>query len=146
MAPSEIAIRRLAPDDAALLERVAVDVFDHPVRPDLVKEFLADPRHHIVVAIDDDVVVGFASGVHFVHPDKPAQMFVNEVGVSGAWQRRGIAARLLSALLAHAREIGCREAWVATEPENAAARALYASSGGIEDPGGFVLYTFPLAR
>ena len=146
MTPPEIAIRRLGPDDAALLERVAADLFDHPVRPDLVKEFLTDPRHHIVVAIDDDIVVGFASGVHFVHPDKPAQRFVNEVAVADAWQRRGIAARLLEALLARAQEVGCCEAWVATEPENAAARALYASAGGREDPSGFVLYTFPLAR
>ena len=85
-----------------------------------------------------------ASAVHYVHPDKPAQLFVNEVGVAPTHHRRGIGRRLLVALLARGRELGCTEAWVATEPGNTAARALYSTTGGVEDPEPFVLYTFPL--
>ena len=65
-------IRHLGPDDERALRRVAVGVFDHEVDPKLVSEFLRDPRHHLVVAIENGTVVGFASGVHYVHPDKPA--------------------------------------------------------------------------
>jgi RimJ/RimL family protein N-acetyltransferase len=53
-------------------------------------------------------------------------------------------ASLLSLLLSHANELGCTQAWVATEPENTAARALYAKAGGQEDPEPVVTYTFPL--
>ena len=48
-----------------------------------------DPRHLMLVAIEDDLVVGMASAVEYFHPDKPPQMWINEVVVSPAWQRRG---------------------------------------------------------
>lgn len=43
------------------------------------------------------------------------------------------------------RELGCVEAWVASELGNPAARALYASVGGVEDAERAVVYVFPLA-
>jgi aminoglycoside 6'-N-acetyltransferase I len=54
----------------------------------------------------------------------------NEVGVAPEYQRAGIGKRLLLALFALGRELGCREAWVATEHDNAAALGLYAAVGG----------------
>ncbi|HZS61848.1 MAG TPA: GNAT family N-acetyltransferase [Gemmatimonadaceae bacterium] len=124
----------LGRDDANVLERVAADVFDNDIEPGLVAEFLADPRHHLAVAIEDGVVVGMASAVHYVHPDKLAEMFVNEVGVTPAYQRRGIGRQLMQALLGHAKQLGCAVAWVGTETTNAAARGLYAAVGGKEAP------------
>jgi aminoglycoside 6'-N-acetyltransferase I len=134
----------LGPGDGPILARVATDVFDGPIVATLTDEFLSDPRHHLAVAIAEGEVVGFASAVHYVHPDKRAQLFVNEVGVAPAWQRRRIGSRLLEALLARGRTLGCVEAWVGTEAGNIAARALYKSAGGVEDPEPFVLFTFPL--
>lgn len=133
-------VRLLHVGDEAVLARVAEDVFDNPVDPALAAEFLADPRHHIAVAIEDGQVIGFASGVHYLHPDKPAQLFVNEVGVSPACQGRGVGKQVLGALLAESRRLGCTEAWVATEPDNAPARALYVSMGGSDAMGAFVGY------
>ena len=138
-----IEIRLLGPDDAPVLERVAEDVFDSPVDPRWSAEFLSDRRHHLVVALDDDVVVGMVSAVDYVHPDKAPQLFVNEVGVASSHHRRGIARRLLDVMLAHGRTLGCTEAWVGTEHDNVAARRLYESAGaGAGEP--FVLYEFPL--
>jgi ribosomal protein S18 acetylase RimI-like enzyme len=125
--------RILRGDDAAVLERVAEDVFDNDVRPALAREFLDDARHHLAVALDDGVVVGFASGVHYVHPDKPAELWINEVGVALTHHRRGVAQALLRLLFEAARELGCEQAWVLTDRDNTAAMRLYASVGG--DPG-----------
>ncbi len=75
-------IRVLKRGDDDVLMNVAADVFDNPVDAGLTREFLEDPRHHIAVAIDDGRVVGFASAVHYVHPDKPPQMWINEVAVA----------------------------------------------------------------
>lgn len=58
----------------------------NPIDPTWSAEFLRDPRHHIAVAIEDGVVVGIASGVHYLHPDKPPELFVNEVGVAPAFR------------------------------------------------------------
>lgn len=60
-------------------------------------------------------------------------------------RRRGIARRLTATLLEEGRALGCTEAWVATELDNAPARALYRSSGAIEDAEPAVLCVFLLA-
>jgi aminoglycoside 6'-N-acetyltransferase I len=136
-------VRLLGAADLAVLDDVAAEVFDEAVDPAFWPEFLTDPRHHLAVAIDDGVVVGFASAVHYVHPDKPPQLWINEVGVAPSHQRRGLAGRLLDRLLALARELECSEAWVLTDEENLAARAAYRSAGG-EETSGVVMVTFPL--
>lgn len=114
------------------LERVAPGTFDHTIDPRLAHEFANDSRHHLALALDGDLVVGMASGVTYIHPDKPAELWINEVGVATDWRGRGIGKGLLDTLLAHARALGCRVAWVLTEEDNAAARALYTGRGGRE--------------
>jgi len=126
-------IRVLGPGDASMLDRVAPGVFDHDVDPRWTAEFFADARHHLAVALDGDTVVGMASAVHYVHPDKPPELWVNEVGVAPTHRRRGIGRGLLQALFARGWELGCREAWVLTDDDNSAARALYAATGGEEE-------------
>ena len=137
-----IEVRLLGPADGAVLERVADGVFDGPVDSRWSAAFLADPRHHLVVALDDGVVVGMASALDYVHPDKAPQLWINEVGVAPSHHRRGIARRLMEAMLALGRTLGCTEAWLGTEDENVPARALYEATGGVAEP--FVLYAFPL--
>ncbi|HST59971.1 MAG TPA: GNAT family N-acetyltransferase [Longimicrobium sp.] len=144
MSATDVIIRMLGPGEAAVLDRVAPDVFDHDVDARWTAEFFADPRHHIAVATDHDVVVGFASGVHYLHPDKPAELFINEVGVADTHQGQGVARRLMATLLDHGRALGCVTAWVGTEQSNAAANRLYASAGGV--PEAFVLYAFDLEK
>jgi ribosomal protein S18 acetylase RimI-like enzyme len=129
---ANIRIRLLGADEATVLAKVAEDVFDAAIDMRWCTEFFADARHHIAVALDGDTVVGFASAVHYVHPDKPPELWINEVGVAPSHQQRGIGKQLMQALLAHGRALGCRQAWVLTEDDNTAARALYAAAGGNE--------------
>lgn len=127
-----ITVRVLGRDEAYVLNDVAPDVFDEPLDARWTAEFFADPRHHLAVALHDGRVVGFASGVHYVHPDKAPELFVNEVGVAKAHQGRGLGRRLMECLTSHARTLGCVTAWVLTEASNDAARRLYRSVGGEE--------------
>jgi aminoglycoside 6'-N-acetyltransferase I len=125
--------RILGAADAAVLDRVADDLFDGAVQPRLTQEFLGDARHHLAVTIDDGVVVGFVSGVHYVHPDKLPELWINEVAVAPSHLRRGIAQSLLRMMFDVGRALGCTQAWVLTDRDNTAAMKLYASVGG--DPG-----------
>jgi ribosomal protein S18 acetylase RimI-like enzyme len=140
-----VEIRLLARADGAVLDRVAPDVFDGPIDPRWAAEFLADPRHHLAVAIDDGEVVGFASAVHYVHPDKSPELWINEVGVAPSHQRQGIGRRVLAELLRHGTALGCVQAWVLTSPANDAAQGLYASAGGRAEDEPSVLFEFPLS-
>jgi len=127
-------VRLIGADESAALLRVAPGVFDHTVDPRRTAEFLADPRHHLAVAMDTGVIVGVASGFHYVHPDKAPELWVNEVGVAPTHRRRGLARRLLAALLEEGRRLGCRQAWVLADRSNQAARGLYESLGGSSLP------------
>ena len=147
----KIEIRILQRHDEGVLQRVAPELFDRPINPELTKEFLADPRHHMAVAIDAGVVVAFASGVHYVHPDKPPELWINEVAVAATHRRRGLGRAVVQALLEVGRARHCTCAWTLTYRGNTAARALYASAGGEEGadqsgPSDAMLgYTFPLS-
>ena len=91
-------------------------------------------------------MVGFASAVHYVHPDKPPQLFINEVGTAETHQRRGLAKQVLEALFEVGRKLGCSEAWVLTDRANPAAMGLYASLGGMQEAQPQVMFSFPLSR
>ena len=137
-------IRILGPGDSAVLEHVTEGVFDNAVDPRWTAEFLADSRHHLAVAVADGQVVGMASAVHYIHPDKPPELWINEVGVAPTHRGLGIGRRLLDALFERGRSLGCRQAWVATGPANVAARRLYAAAAGKESPEPFVMVEFEL--
>ncbi len=140
-----IEIRRLLPGDDALLSRVAEEVFDEPVKPGRLSAYLAAPGHLMVIALSDGMVVGQCAGVVHYHPDKPTELYIDEVGVSPVFQRQGIARRMLAAMFELGRALGCEEAWVGTEPDNSAARALYENLPANADPAeGFVMYVYRL--
>lgn len=121
----DITICQIGPDDLALLLATRDGLFDNAVDSDQAARFLADPGHEMVLAIAGGQPVGMASGTVVLHPDKIPSLFVNEVGVRDEWQRQGIATALLTRLFDIARARGCKGIWVATEPENVAARGLY---------------------
>lgn len=138
-----IDVRALGPQDLALLCATPPDVFDEEVNPEWAAAFLADPANLIVVAIDSGAIRGMATGTLLTHPDKPPQLFVNEVGVHSDWQGRGIGRRLMAAVLAEGRARGAAVVWVVTEADNTVARALYRGAGG-QETDGLVMYEWDL--
>ncbi|RWF74383.1 MAG: GNAT family N-acetyltransferase [Mesorhizobium sp.] len=141
----EVEIVRLNQGDDALVMRVAEDVFDEPVRPDRLAAYLREPGHFMIVAVADGVVIGQCAAVIHRHPDKVSELYIDEVGVSPAFLRQGIATKMLDAMFELGRELGCGEAWIGTEPDNIAARAVYEARkephGAAEE---FVMYVFEL--
>lgn len=125
-------IKVLQSGDETILMNVAAGVFDNPIDAELTREFLGDPRHHIAVAIDDGLIVGFASAVHYIHPDKPPELWINEVGLAPTHRGRGLGKSVLRALFEVGRAHNCTLAWVLTYRSNVAAVALYSSVGGTE--------------
>ncbi len=137
-----VIIRLLQPNDASVLDNVADEVFDNPIHPRWCAEFFADPRHHLVVALDGELVVGMASAVHYVHPDKPAELWINEVAVAPTHSGRGLGRQIVSTLVAHGKSLGCREAWVLTSPTNEPAKRMYRAAGAVPDEELSVMFTY----
>ena len=141
-ARAEVEIRRVGPGDARLFDRVADDVFDDAVDHRRLIDYLSEPGHFMIVALRRGEVIGQVAAVVHRHPDKLTELYIDEVGVATPFHRRGIARRMLAAMFAWGRELGCEEAWVGTEPDNLPARALYESGDAEAEP--FVMYVYEL--
>jgi aminoglycoside 6'-N-acetyltransferase I len=138
-------IKLLGPTDLRLLDNVADGVFDDPIIKSSTQDFLADPRHRLIVALDGALVVGFVSAVIYVHPDKPApELWINEIGVAPTHQGQGIGKALMRTILDVAKQSGCSEAWVLTDRSNLPAMAMYRSAGGEETLPDPTMFTFRL--
>jgi [ribosomal protein S18]-alanine N-acetyltransferase len=87
---------------------------------------LADVRHRHYIAAEngDGALLGWA-GVRVVADTAE----ILTVGVVPAARRKGIARRMLDALLAEAARRGAREAFLEVRVDNVAALALYAGEG-----------------
>lgn len=140
---SGLEIRRLGSGDQALV-RAAADLFDDAPDEAETERFLHDPLHYLLIAHVDGTAVGFVSGTRVFHPDKPPEMFLNELGVAEAARNRGTGRALVEALARAAAADGCREMWVLTSPDNLPAMAVYRNAGGALENEEQVMFTFHL--
>lgn len=125
--------RRFGPADAALLQRIAPDVFDHPIHPARLAAYLAAPGHLMVLALHEGQVVGQIAGIVHRRIDAPSELYIDNLGVTPALRRQGIARGLVEAVVLWGRELRCEAIWVATETDNLPARALYEGRGWTEE-------------
>ncbi|SED95464.1 Acetyltransferase (GNAT) family protein [Streptomyces sp. TLI_105] len=133
-------IRRVTQVEAV---NAAGHLFDAAPEQKATERFLADERHHLLIAYVDDVPAGMVTGVEMTHPDKGTEMFLYELGVDAPFGGRGIGRALVSALADLSRERGCYGVWTVTDEDNAAARATYSRADGIPEAGQVVFtWTF----
>ncbi len=135
-------LKRITVDDTEVFDYIADDVFDEPIHPSRLRDYLADASHLMMLAIDDGLVVGQCAAVVHRHPDKVAELYIDEVGTATSHLRQGIARRLMDAIFEWGRELGCEESWLGTELDNVAANGLYQAMDS--DPEPIVLYCFGL--
>jgi len=127
---SKIRVDRLGPgaEEDVL---AAAHLFDHPVHESAVRAFLADDRHHLLVAYVEGRPAGFVSAVELLHPDKMRpETFVYELGVDPDFRRIGVATELMTDLIGLCQERGCGEMFVLTDEANVAAMTTYRKAGG----------------
>lgn len=88
----------------------------------------------MVVAVRGNQVVGQVAAYVHRHPDQASDVYIDNLGVAPPFQRRGVARRLIDEVLAWARTLDCRQAWIVTDTDNSAARALYEGRGAAAEP------------
>jgi aminoglycoside 6'-N-acetyltransferase I len=135
-----IEIHRLSRANAALLDQVAPEVFDHAIDPGRLAAYLAEPGHLMVLAVEAGLVVGQCAAVIHRHPDQPTELYIDNLGVAPDFKRRGIASKMVDEMFAWGRSLGCEEAWVGTEPDNVEGRGFYESRNAQAIP--IVMYEY----
>lgn len=128
--------------DMDLFDQVAPGVFDEPIDPTRLRAYLGEPNHFIVLAMIDALVVGQTAAVVHRHPDKPTELYLDEVGVGDHFLKQGIAGLMVESALEEGRARGCKECWLGTEVTNVAARSLYRRWQ--PDPEPFVMYLWDI--
>lgn len=113
--------------------RAAGHLFDDAPRPEPTAAFLADPRHHLLIAYLGGSPVGFVSGLVTGHPDKGDELFLMELGVDDAARGKGVGTALVREICVYAASIGCTAVWTVTEPDNEAALATYRRAGATSE-------------
>ncbi len=118
----------LAVMDPELMRRVLAEQFG-PARQ---REEIEDLSALWIVAEVDGVLAGYAYLRHGRVPEigaPPAPVELARFYVDGTWHGRGVAARLMDAAVARARQLGGRTLWLAVWQRNPRAIAFYRKYG-----------------
>ena len=140
----QVEIREIGPGDEAAFRPGCRGVFRRTGKPVAAHCLPCRTRSSPVRRLDGEVVGQCAAVIHR-HPDKATELYIDEVGVSPAFQRRGIARQMIERMVALGKTKGCEEVWVGTERDNAAARGLYEALDLRGDEAeNFVMYVYYL--
>jgi len=139
----DITVRRLRAGDEEPVREVAQWLKGADMPSDSAVAFVANDANYLIVAEVSGKIIGVVLAYRLDRIDDPSgQLFVYDVEVAESHRRR----RVGRALMGHVRNVvereQLKEAFVLTTRDNAAAIALYSSTGAIADEEG-VLFVYP---
>ncbi|RWX19449.1 GNAT family N-acetyltransferase [Rhizobium hidalgonense] len=140
--PEVITTCRLTRDTIGLLENIAEEVFDQQINAERLATYLTSSGHLMIIAVCEKQVIGQIAAYVHNHPDRASDVYIDNLGVAPPFQRRGVARRLLDEALAWGKMLNCDQAWIVTDTENNAARALYEGRGAAAEP--VVMFSYKL--
>ena len=115
--------------NAGLLDNLDEDLFNGKINSERLVSYLHERSHVMLLAINEGLVIGQVMAVVHKHPDKPAELYIDDLAVSERFQRRNIATQMVRRLFAIGMERGCEEIWVGAESNNTSAKKFYRSLG-----------------
>lgn len=92
-----------------------------------LRTYLDDKKRHYLLAYIGNEIAGASHAYLMQHPAGPKYFYIDEVDTSIKFRRRGVARDMMKALIQRSFEMGADEAWLGTEDDNLAAKALYES-------------------
>lgn len=135
---SAFSLRRLGSGDLFLFRQMLKlfeQVFAMDTAPNVsdsyVEQLLATPSFFGVVAIHNSVVIGGATAYELpMYYSQQPELFIYDMAVSPAYQRKGVGSSLISTLKQHCRERDIACMFVEAHEEDSHAVEFYRSTGG----------------
>ncbi len=137
-----ITLRRLKPTDtdlAAICEQLNAADWEASIKDfseGALRDFLADSNHFYLLGYIEGEIAGAIHGYVYPHPTGVKYMWIDEVDTMAKHRRQGVASTMMKEVLEIARAHGCDEAWLGTEHDNEAAKALYSGLNPTETENG----------
>lgn len=131
-----ITLMRATDSDLELARQALTEVilvtshYTLPVDDSSLAEFLANPAHYLLLAIEQKKVVGSLYGYALQHPyRREPQFFLYGIDVRPEHRNQRIGSALVERFVTEAKRVGASEVWVLTNESNRAAMAMYSHSG-----------------
>ncbi len=151
MAGITYVIRRIGPADRHFARQAILNIKHHSM-PRAANDFddaylaklLTLAELCFLVAVTEETVVGFLIAYRLPRVDRlQNMMFLYEIEVAAAYQKKGIGTGLINTLKLICRNEQIMKVWVPTHRSNTAAVNLYKKTGGQEDGDGeMVSFTY----
>lgn len=126
-------VRRLLPGDELAVIHAGY-LFEEDPDVGAVRTYLTDLRNVFLMAFEGSEALGYLRGTELLQlTTRRKQMFLYEISVDEDFRRHGIGKALITTLLRDCRERGFEEVFVFTDPSNAAAVALYRTTGAVTE-------------
>jgi ribosomal protein S18 acetylase RimI-like enzyme len=132
----QIAAELNAADWEASVKDFSIADFDQFLR--------SEDRYYLIASIGAEIV-GAIHGYKLLHPTGVTYMYIDEVDTMANHRRKGIARAMMLSVLELAKEWGCDQAWLGTEHDNEAAKALYISLEPFEIENG-PIYSYKVGK
>jgi aminoglycoside 3-N-acetyltransferase I len=137
----EPTIRRLTKSDGAIFQQqiqLFGEVFDEEnpgaTSAAYLETLLENPAFIAFAILQEQEVWGGATAYILpLYQQAKTEVFLYDIAIHPDYQRQGLGAKLLSSLIAHCRQEGLGEVFVATHEEDAGALDFYRATGGREE-------------
>lgn len=136
---STVEIRRLMPEDDAVLNGLVLEFHETSITMDRCREILENPNNFVFAAFKDNEAVGWTVSYRLQRYTKD-EMFLYEVDVMPEHRRQGIATALIQNIKDYCGENGFRGLFVMTNEGNDEAMGLYGKTGATRKSGDDVLF------
>lgn len=129
IAPAELTVRPLLPEDASTVGRLHEELFPNTHTTGAALVATSDPSKPRLVAERDGDVLGYVA----VERQADGGGYIDFLGVAPEFRRQGVGTQLVRAGVAALVELGCEHFGLTVREANTGARAMYASLGFEED-------------
>lgn len=108
----------------------------------ILNSFLEEKNTYGYIAIENDIIVGFAFGYVLLKPNGIKDFYLHAIDIMEKYQSHGYGTELVKYISLHSKSIGCRKMFLITNKSNISACRCYEKAGGINTANDEIVYSY----